>query len=51
MKSDEYLPLVRWGSYKQYSGPIILGKHRYSIPENPTFKDKCLATFTATGAS
>jgi hypothetical protein len=48
MKSDEYLPLIRWGAYKEYSGPFTLGKHRYSIPQSPTFWDKVLATLTAT---
>lgn len=48
MKSDEYLPLVKWGSYRQYSGPYTLGKHRYRISSKPTFRDKVLAATSAT---
>jgi len=39
---------VSWGSYKQYEGPIYLGKCTYKLPENPTEEDEWIRIITAT---
>jgi hypothetical protein len=39
---------ILWSSYSSYEGPYFPGKIRYSIPENPSFRDKLIRVVTAT---
>lgn len=39
---------IRFGSYKQYSGPWFPGSIKFKTPENPDFLEKCLAVTTST---
>ena len=42
------LEKISWSSYGDYEGPFYRGKHKFLLPENPTFLDKALAVVSAT---
>jgi len=39
---------IGWGSYKEYEGPYYLGRHRFTLPPNPSEDHKLVAVITAT---
>lgn len=39
---------VKWGSYKSWEGPYVIGRNRFSLPTSPSDETKFLATITAT---
>ena len=39
---------IKWGSYKDYEGPVFYGKQRYEHPDNPDEASEILSVVTAT---
>lgn len=39
---------IKWGSYKEFEGPVYYGKHKYVLPANPTEPDEQLLVLTTT---
>jgi len=39
---------VIWSSYENFSGPMIIGVHKFVLPDNPSWEEKLVAVITAT---